>query len=96
MARAKASFSELVREAAKAPQRVDSRGRAVAVVLGADEYERLTKRAESTSDRARVREFLRLSAELREHGGGEIAVAAREARPSPFGDRAARTRRKRA
>jgi prevent-host-death family protein len=84
VARAKATFSELLREAAVAPQIIENRGREVAVVLSLDEYRRLSERAERTNDDARMREFLGASAELRRQGGAELDVPARTARSSPF------------
>lgn len=84
IAQAKASFSELVREAAESPQEIENRGRGVAVVLGIDEYRLLTEQSARTSDEARVRNFLRLSEELRRQGGAELELPPRATRPSPF------------
>jgi antitoxin Phd len=41
---AKARFSALLRDAARGPQQITVRGRAAAVVLSADDYERLSGR----------------------------------------------------
>ncbi|HWL86538.1 MAG TPA: type II toxin-antitoxin system Phd/YefM family antitoxin [Polyangiaceae bacterium] len=84
VAEAKASLSELVRESARGPQRIENRGREVAVVLSIEDYQRLTEAAEQGSGASRLRRFLRLSAELREGGGADIELPAREQRPSPF------------
>ncbi|WP_394822919.1 type II toxin-antitoxin system prevent-host-death family antitoxin [Pendulispora albinea] len=84
IADAKASLSELVREAERAPQRIENRGREVAYVVGAEEYRRLTDQAEKASDVARLRRFLQLSADLRAAGGADIKLPERGSRPSPF------------
>lgn len=62
IARAKATFSKLLREAADAPQLIENRGREVAVVLSLDEYRRLSEHAERSNDDSRMREFLDASA----------------------------------
>lgn len=85
VARAKASLSEVVHEAARAPQVIESRGRAVAVVLGTEEYRALRALEEQAAPRQRFHEFLRLSERLREEGGGTIRLPARRPRRSPFG-----------
>jgi len=97
IAEAKAQFSELVREAAVSPQSIENRGREVAVVLGIDAYRHLAEESVRSSNSARVREFLRLSAELRDQGGVEIELPPRATRPSPFerGDERKRVRRSR-
>ncbi|MCY4486349.1 MAG: type II toxin-antitoxin system Phd/YefM family antitoxin [Deltaproteobacteria bacterium] len=56
---AKARFSELVRDAAESgPQTITVRGRRTAVVLSADDYDRLKRPELST------REFLRVSSRV--------------------------------
>ena len=56
---AKARFSELVRDAAESgPQTITVRGRRAAVVLSADDYDRLKRPELST------REFLRVSSRV--------------------------------
>jgi prevent-host-death family protein len=84
IARAKASFSELLRAAAASPQTVENRGREVAVVIGVDEYRRLAERAARTDEPPRMREFLDASAELRGQGGAELELPPRGPRASPF------------
>lgn len=84
IARAKASFSELLREAADSPQKIENRGREVAVVLSIDEYRLLSERAERTGGATRMHAFLGASAELRRQGGAEIELPARTTRASPF------------
>ncbi|WP_394836856.1 type II toxin-antitoxin system Phd/YefM family antitoxin [Pendulispora rubella] len=93
IAEAKASLSELVREAAGAPQRLENRGREVAVVLSVDEYQRLVEQAETGSAGARMRSFLQASAEVRAAGGVELELPLREPRASPFEDEKPRGRR---
>jgi len=84
IAEAKASLSELVREAAGAPQRLENRGREVAVVLAVDEYQRLVEQAAAGSAGARMLAFLRASSEVRAAGGVELELPVRESRASPF------------
>lgn len=84
IAGAKASFSELLRAAAGAPQRVENRGREVAVVLSADEYRLLSERAARSEHVPRMHDFLEASAELRRLGGAELELPARTPRKSPF------------
>jgi len=86
IAEAKSNLSELVREAATGPQRIDNRGREVAVVIAVDEYERLVEQAAEGGGAARMQRFLELSAQLRAEGGAEIELPPREARRSPFAD----------
>lgn len=93
IAQAKACFSELVRDAAEQPQTIENRGREVAVVLGIDDYLLLVDQADRTSEVARVREFLRASAELRAQGGAEIELPARTERASPFAEAGASVRK---
>lgn len=84
IARAKASFSELLRGAAVSPQTIENRGREVAVVLGIDEYRLLAERAARTDDVPHMGEFLEASAELRRQGGADLELPARTTRPSPL------------
>lgn len=55
---AKARFSELVRDAESGPQTITVRGRRAAVVLSADDYDRLKRPQPSTA------EFLRASSRV--------------------------------
>ena len=82
IASAKAELSRVVGQAAKRPQVIANRGKPVAVVLGIDEYERLSK---DTRARASYRALLELSAQLRNDGGVELDIPARRSRPDPFG-----------
>jgi prevent-host-death family protein len=84
IARAKASFSQLLRAAAASPQTIENRGREVAVVLSVADFRALSERAARTEDVPQVRAFLEASAELRRHGGVELELPARAARSSPF------------
>ena len=84
IARAKATFSKLLREAADAPQLIENHGREVAVVLSLDEYRRLSEHAERSNDDSRMRVFLDASAELRRQGGAELDAPARTPRSPPF------------
>ena len=84
VAQAKAGFSELLREASNAPQAIENRGKAVAVVLSVEAYDRLREQAERASGTTKISELLRISAELRASGGAELDIPKREARVSPF------------
>jgi prevent-host-death family protein len=81
IASAKAELSRLVRDARDRPQVIENRGRAVAVVLSAEEYERMAG-AETSADRWRA--VLGLSAEIRAEGGVSLQVPRRRPRRSPF------------
>lgn len=82
IAAAKAGLSRLVRQTSRGPQIIENRGKPVAVVVSADEHQRVT-RAEAVS--ARWQAVLDLSAEIRADGGATLRIGPRRARPSPFG-----------
>jgi prevent-host-death family protein len=84
IARAKASLSELLRDAAASPQTIENRGRAVGVVLSVDEFRRLVDRAAHADDDTGMRAFLSASAHLRDQGGAELELPGRSPRSSPF------------
>lgn len=66
IAETKARLSEVVRRASQTPQFIENRGERVAVLLSAQEYERLTGHpAEPTP----VQRFLRVAEELRDKEG---------------------------
>ncbi len=81
IASAKAGLSRLVRAARGKPQRIENRGRPVAVVISAETYERL---AEAERGAGRWRDLLDLSAEIRDEGGVSLKLPPRRARRSPF------------
>jgi prevent-host-death family protein len=85
IAAAKARFSRLISEAQGAPQTIERRGVAVAVVLSASTYGDLAHRVGESTPEARWRRFLDSSARVREEGGVELEIPRRRARPSPFG-----------
>lgn len=87
IAEAKARFSELVLMVRETPQRLTKRGKPVAVVLSADEYERLQE-AVRRSENQPMRAFLRAAEALR--AGEDLGLVVpprrhRKARPDPFG-----------
>jgi prevent-host-death family protein len=87
IADAKARFSELVLKVAEGPQRVTKRGRDVAVVVTADEYERLQSAADQKRNHP-MQAFLEAAANLR--GGDDLGLTVpprrrRKGRPDPFG-----------
>ena len=81
IAAAKAELSRLVQEANDAPQIIENRGRPVAVVISAAEYERIET---LRSRRDKWHEMLALAAELRADGGVDLKLPRRERRRSPF------------
>lgn len=78
---AKAGLSRLVRQTGHGPQVIENRGKPVAVVVSADEHQRIT-RGEGASDRWQA--VLDLSAELRTEGGATCRIEPRRPRRSPF------------
>lgn len=82
VAEAKAELSRVLRDAQHEPQIIENRGEPVAVVVGVDDYERLTNRATALSNHQR---FLELSAALRAEGGDELKLPPRRSRPLPRG-----------
>ena len=84
IARAKAGLSRLVQDARERPQVIENRGRAVAVVLAAEEYERICE-TQSAADRWSA--VLDLSAEIRADGGTTLKIPRRVPRRSPLGRR---------
>ncbi len=69
VAEAKSRLSEVLREAAQGPTIIHSRGKDVAIVLGIEDYERLT--TQQTSRMNGGAEFLqRVDALKRKHGSG--------------------------
>jgi prevent-host-death family protein len=69
VAEAKARFSEVLRDAARGPTVIHSRGRGLAVLLAIEDYEQLV--AEQPHRRATGSAFLgRIDAVRRRHGGG--------------------------
>jgi prevent-host-death family protein len=86
VARAKASLSRVLQEAAVGPQVIERRGTPVAVVVSLELYRSsLGEPAEASARLGRWQAFLRVSAALREAGGGTLARTKRVARRSPFG-----------
>lgn len=83
---AKARLSDLLHQAARRPQVIESRGREVAVVVSIDEYRRLHGLEEQLAPRRRLAEFLRDSEQLRRAGGADIKLPRRSPRPSPLSD----------
>jgi prevent-host-death family protein len=84
VAEAKAKLSAMLQSAAREPQVIENRGKEVAVVLGIEEYRRFKALEERSSPRAKMDEFLRLTAELRREGGVTIKLPKRRPRRSPF------------
>lgn len=81
---AKAKLSEILSQATREPQVIESRGKEVAVVLSIEEYKHLKSHLEQAAPEKRLAEFLRFTEQLREEGGAEIKLPKRERRPSPF------------
>ena len=87
VAHAKSKLSDVLAAAESAPQYITNRGRETAVVLGVEEFLRLTRSAEDAAPAARLRRFLGICEALRGEGGGELKPARRSARRSPFAAR---------
>lgn len=86
VAQVKASLSQVLREAETAPQVIERRGTAVAVVVSLEQYRAsLGDPADASAMLGRWQAFLRASAAVRESGGGTLARTKRAARRSPFG-----------
>jgi prevent-host-death family protein len=81
IAAAKAELSRVLRRARNAPQVIENRGEPVAVVIGVDDYRRLSDRDQASR---RWKRFLDLSEALRADGGVELELPPRRSRPSPF------------
>jgi prevent-host-death family protein len=81
IASAKAQLSRVVRQARRAPQVLESRGKPVAVVLSIEEYDRV---AEHEQQREGYQRFLRACEELRRQGGAELEIPPRRNRRSQF------------
>ena|ERR1044071_4051829 len=96
VADAKAMFSEVLREAARGPTIIHSRGRDLAVLLAIDAYEQLAAAADRSRGAGSGAAFLgRIDAVKRRHGGGvdEFSPAAMSFRATdPFARRSARNR----
>jgi prevent-host-death family protein len=94
VAEAKAMFSEVLREAARGPTVIHSRGRDLAVLLAIDAYEQLA--ADRSRGAGTGAAFLgRIDAIKRRHGGGidEFSPAAMGFRAiDPFARRSVRNR----
>ena len=84
VASAKAGLSRLLRAAERRPQFIEKRGRPVAVVVSADEFERVTDAGQAGK---RWDDVLALSDEIRAEGGTDLRIAPRRSRPSPFARR---------
>jgi len=86
IAAAKARFSAVVLGARKSPQRITRRGRDVAVVVSAEQYERLAN-LDSRQGEHPMRTFLAFCEELRQTGDLDLRLPprrVRRARPDPF------------
>jgi prevent-host-death family protein len=84
VAAAKAELSRVLRRARREPQVIESRGEPIAVVVGVDDYRRLSEHESSTR---RWRAFLELSKTLGVGGGADLDIPPRRPRASPFGSR---------
>ncbi len=78
VASAKAELSRVLEAAQHRPQVIERRGEPVAVIVSVDQFE-------DGSAGARWQKFIQTSASIRAGGGGELRVARRSRRASPFG-----------
>ena len=88
VAEAKAQLSEVLARSRVQPQVIARRGRRVAVVVGAEEYDALVAGHGAGTTRARWLAFLERAAALRDESGDEFDAPVRTARPSPLADEA--------
>jgi len=84
LAEAKARLSEVLERAAREPQIIKRRGRAVGVVVDIERFGETERRARAGSASQRMRAFLDISAAIREQGGVDLPMPKREPRKSPF------------
>lgn len=84
VAEAKARLSEVISEAARAPQTIERRGTAVAVVVGIDAYLTSAALVGAASAHERMRRLLATSAAIGAAGGVTLRTGRRVTRPSPF------------
>ncbi len=75
IASAKAELSRLVESAQQRPQVIERRGKPVAMVVAIGQFQ---------DSAGRWKKFLEASEEIRASGGGEVNVARRQRRASPF------------
>jgi prevent-host-death family protein len=87
LAEAKARLSEVLERAAREPQVIKRRGRAVGVVVDIEQFGEAQRRAMVGSAEQRMRAFLDASAAVRAKGGVALGIARREPRKSPFARR---------
>lgn len=87
LAEAKARLSEVLERAAREPQVIKRRGRAVGVVVDIGQFGETQRRAMLGSAEPRMQAFLDASAAVRAQGGVELRLARREPRKSPFARR---------
>jgi prevent-host-death family protein len=84
LAEAKARLSEVLQRAAREPQVIKRRGRAVGVIVDIEQFGESQRRALAGSAEQRMLAFLDASAAVRAKGGVELEVPRREPRKSPF------------
>ena len=84
LAEAKARLSEVLERAKQEPQVIEKRGKAVVVVVDIGQFGAAEERARRGSAEGRMRSFLDAAAAVREAGGVELELPARQPRKSPF------------
>jgi prevent-host-death family protein len=84
LAEAKARLSEVLERAAREPQFIRRRGKAVGVVVDIEQYGETQRRAMAGSAEQRMQAFLEVCAAIREQGGVDLPIPKREPRRSPF------------
>lgn len=84
VATAKAELSKVLRGARREPQVIERRGEPVAVVIGIEQYKRLSA---AEDKRRRWQAFIAFSERVREEAGVELELPPRRSRPSPFKQR---------
>lgn len=84
IAEAKARLSEVIEYAAKEPQVIKRRGKAVGVLIDVSQFAETQRLAVAGSAAERMQAFLEASAVIRRQGGVDLPIAKRETRKSPF------------
>ncbi len=84
-AEAKAKFSELIERAQTEPQVVRNRGRKLAVVVSADEFERLSaaEAQQKLASRTGWADFIRFTEGLKARAGGDLTFELPQRDPAP-------------
>ena len=84
VANAKASLSAVLENAKAAPQVIENRGTAVAVIVSIDAYRERIGDPDEDTESSRWLSFLRWNEGARHHNGATLAPSPRKPRADPF------------